>query len=210
MSRNFLFLLLSILLFLFSVFAYGKLLRAKEPSLGEIFAERKIESMENPKIVVDISKNALELFNGDELLKRYKVNLGRSEFLLKPQRGNYSTTPVGVFSICNSYGSEKYFKVYKLNYPDSARIILACKKGFISEKEKEELLKLKRYGCNIKFGREIFGPELRIHGFGKANFLLANLPFTFNWTDGSIALSNEDLKELSPYLKIGMKVIIKE
>jgi len=34
------------------------------------------------------------------------------------------------------------------------------------------------------------------------------LPFPFNWTNGSIAITNEDIDEISKFIKIGSPVKI--
>jgi hypothetical protein len=52
------------------------------------------------------------------------------------------------------------------------------------------------------------GGNIGIHGIGKLNFLFKNLPFVFNWTDGSIAISNEEIDELCGVIKKGTKVTI--
>ena len=50
--------------------------------------------------------------------------------------------------------------------------------------------------------------NIGIHGMGKYNFIFKNLPFIFNWTNGSIAVSDESIDELYPLVKIGTKVTI--
>jgi hypothetical protein len=50
--------------------------------------------------------------------------------------------------------------------------------------------------------------KIGIHGIGQLNFLFKNLPFVFNWTDGSIAISNEEIDELYGVIQKGTKVTI--
>lgn len=47
------------------------------------------------------------------------------------------------------------------------------------------------------------------YGIGRLNPIFKNLPFVYNWTDGSIALSNEDLDEILTVTKQGTQVVIK-
>ncbi len=208
MSKSFFSFFLSVLVFILFTLFYGKMLRLREPSLAEKLSEQKKEFVRNPKIVIHTARNLLDFSDGDLLLKRYKINLGHSDFALAKKENKYITTPHGVFAICDAYKSDKYFFVLVLDYPDSATIIKARKNGLISRKTAEEMLAKTKYGCNTKFDKKIFGPQITIHGFGKVDFLLGNLPFAFNWTDGSIALSDGDLEELLPYLKIGTKIRI--
>ncbi len=208
MLKSFGLLTVSVIIFFAVMLTYGNLLRCKETPLREVLEKKKIERIENPKIIVETENNTLKFFDGKNLIKKYNVDLGHSDFNLVKVRKNYCTTPKGIFSICKETNSEKFYKKFQLSYPDSFYIYEAEKLSLISKKKASTMLKNLRYGCSISFDKKIFGPKIYIHGFGKANFILKNLPFIFNWTNGSIALSNEDLDELSPYLNIGMKIII--
>jgi hypothetical protein len=53
------------------------------------------------------------------------------------------------------------------------------------------------------------GGNIGIQGIGEYNAIFKNLPFVFNWTDGSIAVSNEDIDEIYSVVKRGTKVVIK-
>ena len=208
MLKNFLFLGISVLLFLAIVLGYGSFLRQKEKRLSEILAEKNIEHISEPRIIVNTSSNLLALYNGNDLIKKYRISLGHSDFLLAKGTKKFITTPKGIFSVCDISRSNKYFISYSLTYPDSSYISEALRQGLISENAAAKMLELLNYGCSFDFNEKIFGPTLKIHGYGKGDFLLKNLPFVFNWSNGSIALSNEDITELKDYLKIGMKIII--
>ena len=53
------------------------------------------------------------------------------------------------------------------------------------------------------------GGNVGIHGLGRLNLFFENLPFVYNWTDGSIAISNENLDEILTVVRKGTKVVIK-
>ena len=55
----------------------------------------------------------------------------------------------------------------------------------------------------------MLGGEIGIHGIGRLNYIFKNLPFVYNWTNGSIAMSDEDIDELYSVVKLGTKVVIK-
>ncbi len=177
--------------------------------MEQILVEKGTEKIEKPKIVVKTGENFLYLYDGSQPVKKYKISLGRSDYLLAEKTEKYITTPIGKFSVCRVKESKKFFKIYKLDYPDSNAILKAANAGFLKKEETEKMLRQKQYGCNLQnVNKKIFGPELTIHGYGVMDIIFRNLPFTFNWTNGSIALSNDDLKELAPFLKIGTKIII--
>ena len=62
-------------------------------------------------------------------------------------------------------------------------------------------------GCT-KF-HNILGGDIGIHGIGELNYIFKNLPFVFNWTNGSIAMSNENIDEIYSVIKEGTEVVIK-
>ena len=82
------------------------------------------------------------------------------------------------------------------------------RKGWISQKEFNDI-KFQYYyeGCT-RFNK-ILGGNIGIHGIGELNYVFKNLPFVFNWTNGSIAMSNENIDELYSVIKIGTEVDIK-
>ena len=53
------------------------------------------------------------------------------------------------------------------------------------------------------------GGNVGIQGIGRLNFLFKYLPFNYNWTDGSVAISNENMDELYSVVKKGTRVVIK-
>ena len=55
----------------------------------------------------------------------------------------------------------------------------------------------------------VLGGNIGIHGIGRLNSIFKNLPFVYNWTDGSIALSNEDLDEILTVINTGTNIVIK-
>ena len=54
------------------------------------------------------------------------------------------------------------------------------------------------------------GGYIGIHGIGEETDQKLMIHNGFNWTDGCIALTNEQISELRKYVDIGTKVIIKE
>ena len=42
-----------------------------------------------------------------------------------------------------------------------------------------------------------------------AKYIFKNLPFVFNWTNGSIAMSDENIDEIHSVIREGTEVVIK-
>ena len=83
----------------------------------------------------------------------------------------------------------------------------ALKRGYINESEFDEIAAAyKNNDCPP--GKTKLGADIGIHGIGEYDFIFRNLPFTFNWTDGSVAVSNKNIDELCSVVKIGTPVKI--
>ncbi len=195
-----------IILFITGVIGYGVILNLRTVPIKELMAEKKIKKIDNPNIVIDRKEYTLSLFNDTTLIKTYKAYFGRNVQTPKVRVGDLST-PVGDYLICEIDSLYKYDKFIKLNYPNISDITEGLKKGIITQSQFDSLKsELNNGGCPT-LNTEL-GSNIGIHGLGRLNFLLKNLPFVYNWTNGSIAISNESIDEIYPLIKKGTKVVI--
>jgi murein L,D-transpeptidase YafK len=102
----------------------------------------------------------------------------------------------------------KYYKFIKINYPNLEDASEALRKSLITQKQFNQL-KFEFYYEECTNCQYSLGGEIGIHGIGRLNPIFKNLPFVYNWTDGSIALCNEDLDEILTVISEGTKVVIK-
>ena len=196
-----------IILFIAGVIGYGIILNLRTVPVKKLMAEKGIKKIDHPVIIVDRKEYALSLYNDTTLIKTYRAYFGRNVQLVKTRKGDLST-PVGEYIICEIDSVYKYDKFFRLNYPNISDISEGLKKGVITQQEFDTIRgELNSQGCP-KSGT-VLGGNIGIHGLGRLNFLLKNLPFVYNWTDGSIAISNESIDEIYPLVKKGTKVVIK-
>ena len=205
--RNVIYLIFAIVLFFFGVLVYGIILNLRDVPLSEAMLKNGFSEVKNPKLVVDRHNYTLGLYEEGILIKNYRISLGRSARTPKSRAGD-KATPVGVYKICKIDTVSKYHKFFQINYPDLEDATNALRKGWISQKEFNDI-KFQYYyeGCT-RFNK-ILGGNIGIHGIGELNYVFKNLPFVFNWTNGSIAMSNENIDELYSVIKIGTEVDIK-
>ena len=196
-----------IILFITGVIGYGIILNLRTVPVKELMAKKGIKKIDRPVIIVDRKEYALSLYDDTTLIKTYRAYFGRNVQSVKTRRGDLST-PVGDYKICEIDSVYKYDKFFKLNYPNISDISEGLKKGVITQQQFDTIKdELNQNGCpNV---RTILGGNVGIHGLGRLNFLLKNLPFVYNWTDGSIAISNESIEEIYPLVKEGTKVVVK-
>jgi murein L,D-transpeptidase YafK len=186
---------------------YGIILNSSEITLSEAMNNSGLEKLENVSIIVEKSKYALRLYSDTTLVKSYKVVFGKNEKQKKAYLNDLAT-PVGEYKICEVNDIDNYYKFMKLNYPNEIDAAEALKNGVIGRTEFIAISEAQKENrCSTQ--NTALGSNIGIHGIGKYNVIFKNLPFIFNWTNGSIALSNENIDELYSVVSAGTRVVIK-
>lgn len=185
---------------------YGVILNYREVTLEEAMAQKGITKIENPKLRVDRKNFRIELYSDGMLVKTYKAVFGKNNDLVKTSRDD-KVTPIGEYNICSLDSSIKYHKFLHLNYPNRNDAAEGLTRGYLTKDEFDAIMLTHRKNeCPPK--ETHLGSEIGIHGIGTYDVIFRNLPFSFNWTNGSIAVSNENVDELYKVLKIGTPVSI--
>lgn len=206
MLRNVLYISASIIIFFAGLICYGIILNSREVSLEDALKEKGITKIEDVFLKVDRKNYRIELYSNKTLIKIYKAVFGKNSSNIKTSADDL-VTPIGEYKICAIDTNSKYHKFLKLNYPNEKDATEALKRGYINEDECSAILEaLKRDDCPPASTR--LGSNIGIHGIGNYDFIFRNLPFTFNWTNGSIAVSNKNIDELYSVVKIGTPVKI--
>lgn len=205
--KNIIYLTFAIILFFFGVIVYGIVLNLRDVPLSEALLKNGYTEITNPKIVVDRHNYTLGIYEDSVLIKNYRVSFGKSLHTRKSRAGD-KATPVGVYKICKIYTTHKYYKFFQINYPNLEDGADALRKGLISQKEYNDI-KFDYYYEGCTGYQKVLGGNIGIHGIGELNYIFKNLPFVFNWTDGSIAMSNENIDEIYSVIKEGTEVVIK-
>jgi murein L,D-transpeptidase YafK len=196
-----------IVIFIFGIIIYGIIINNREITIGEAMRLKGFSKIGNPWILVERRNYSLSIYEDTVLIKNYRANFGRNINSPKCREGDYST-PVGEYRICSIDTVSKYHKFLYLNYPNLTDATEALRKGIISQKQYDNLSFEYYYGdCPEKVSS--LGGDIGIIGIGEYNGIFKNLPFVFNWTDGSISVSNEDIDEIYSVIKKGTKVVIK-
>jgi murein L,D-transpeptidase YafK len=193
-----------IILFLFGCIVYGIIINVREQTIDEAMNSNGITTLENVHIVIDQSSYSLSLFSDSILVKKYRAAFGRTR---SKSSSKERVTPIGTYKICDIDSSHIYGKFFRLNYPNLEDAENGLLKKRISQKEFDQL-KFEFYYGKCPNNKTSLGGNLGIHGMGKLDYLIKNLPFVFNWTDGSIAVSNQNVDELYKFINEGTVVVI--
>lgn len=142
------------------------------------------DDVAKPRIEVFKSKRELRFFDGERLVKTYRVALGTNPVPPKQREGD-KATPEGSYFICTKNPKSRFHLSLGISYPGPHDAERGYKAGLISAQERQAILDAHRNGTappwNTKLGGEIF-----VHGRGSKS----------DWTFGCIALDDSDIEEL--------------
>jgi murein L,D-transpeptidase YafK len=205
--RTAFFMTAGIIVFIIGVIIYGIIINSMEDSLEEKMLEKGFTELKDVNIIIDRRNFSLSIYEDTVLIKSYRISLGRHISVPKSRR-NDGATPVGEYKICSIDTAHKYYKFLKLNYPNLQDAMDALRKGVITQSQFDQI-KFEFYYEDCPKLESGLGGNIGIHGIGRLNYIFKNLPFVYNWTDGSIALKNESIDEILNITGKGTKVVIK-
>ena len=155
----------------------------------------KIE-IANPRLVVRKGERRVDLFDGDELVKRYKMVLGFSPDGDKETEGD-GRTPEGDFYVFAKNPKSKFHLSLGLSYPGREVAERGLKTGLISQQEYDEIVAALAES-RMPLQKTKLGGEIYIHGGGTKS----------DWTEGCVAMDNAEMTELFEAVLIGTRVTI--
>jgi hypothetical protein len=135
-------------------------------------------------IIVDKLAHVLQVYHKGQLLREFPVELGSNWLGHKRVRGDRAT-PEGQYFITKKVesGRSKYYKALAINYPNQTDL--------------EEFEAAQQRGEISRFAQ--IGGLIEIHGDGGKGV---------NWTEGCIALRNDDMDRLFSLVQVGTPVTI--
>jgi len=126
----------------------------------------------------------MSLLNGNKVVKTYKVALGGNPKGAKDRQGDHKT-PEGVYFVDAKKNNSQFYKALHLSYPNA--------------RDRE---RAKRLGVNP-------GGDVEIHGLGPKWGWIGARHRATDWTDGCIAVTNEEIDEIYPLIKISTPIEIR-
>jgi len=139
-------------------------------------------------LIVDKSDYELQVYDEEGWYATYPVVFGNKDLSDKLVEGDRKT-PEGSFKIISKRPHEKWHKMLMLDYPTKESL--------------DKFNQRKAQGLIPKGAKP--GGGIAIHGTWPNDNIVVD-DFT-NWTNGCIALKNDDLDELEVFLPIGTKVV---
>ena len=137
------------------------------------------------RLVLKKKERRLYAYYRDKVLRVYPVALGQNPQGHRKLPGD-KKTPEGIYAIRRKDEAGPYYKTLELSFPNAQDLLYAQEEG-----------------------RAIAGP-VGIHGLTKDTAFLGPTHRASDWTDGGIALSNEEIDELFTRTPLGVPVHIQE
>jgi murein L,D-transpeptidase YafK len=136
------------------------------------------------RIVVEKSKRVMRLMRGSEVLKTYRVALGGQPVGPKERQGDHKT-PEGSYVVDSKRPNSQFHHALHISYPGAADRDRARKLGVSP------------------------GGDVEIHGLGAKWGWVGAAHRQTDWTDGCIAVTNEEIDEIWPLVEVGTPVEIR-
>lgn len=162
--------------------------RAVSPTVPAAVSDSATRSLFDPRVRVDsilVEKAAhrLSLFQRGRVTRSYVVALGQQPVGDKVRRGDMRT-PEGRFTIEARNPQSRFHRALRISYPDAAHRERARKLGVSP------------------------GGDIMIHGLPPKQAWVGAAHRDFDWTEGCIALTNEEIEEIWSAVPIGTPIHI--
>ena len=160
------------------------------------------------QILISKKNHELIIEKAGEVVKKYHIASGKGGKGTKREQGD-SKTPQGVYRISKFKKSSRFHYFIQLDYPNLIDAWYGYKNKTIDAED------FKRIATAYK-NREAppqdtnLGGFIGIHGLGEQSEKKLTIHKEINWTEGCIALTNEEINDLRKFVDVGTPVIIKE
>jgi len=135
------------------------------------------------RIMIMKSMRTMTLESGGQPIKTYKVALGGQPVGAKQQQGDHKT-PEGEYFVDAKIAHSQFYMALHLSYPSA-----------------EDRARARKLGVNP-------GGDVEIHGLGKKYGWIGARHRLTDWTDGCIAVTNEEIEDIFRIVPVGTRVEI--
>jgi murein L,D-transpeptidase YafK len=120
------------------------------------------------RVIVQKANRRMELMRAGAVIASYKISLGLQPIGQKQREGDFRT-PEGTYRLTRRNAQSDFFLAVQVSYPEASDIAIARRKGWAP------------------------GGAIMVHGLPNILKYSRDRYLSTDWTDGCIALSNEDM-----------------
>jgi murein L,D-transpeptidase YafK len=162
------------------------------------------------KIVIFKERQVLELHMNGRDVKTYRVCLGLNPVGPKKITGD-KKTPEGQYFVCYKSAESSFHRFLGLSYPGIEDAQSGFENGLISAEKKDAIINSIRNRKAPPWDTAL-GGWVGIHGYPtdehKRQWVTLYYPKPDNWTDGCIAMWNNEIDEVFANVAVGTPVLI--
>jgi murein L,D-transpeptidase YafK len=153
---------------------------------------------------VDTSERKLYVMEGDEVLRTFEnISIGVNGATTAKYVGD-KKTPLGSYRVSRINDESRFHLFLGVDYPTTEQAAQAYKSDQISVTELEAIYLAHREGREPP-ATTALGGAIGIHGIGAGD---PEIHEAFNWTDGCVALTDQEIDELAQWVSLGTVVVI--
>jgi len=160
----------------------------------------------SPRIEIHKAKRSLALYCGEALKVRLKVALGGEPEGAKLRQGDHKT-PVGEYRVVTRNRRSRFHLFLGLSYPNIADAKRALGERRISRSHYQRVVLAITQGRRPPWNTAM-GGAIGIHGVGKRWGFLGSIHRASDWTDGCIAVTNDEIEKIWGMAPMGTRVSI--
>jgi len=156
-------------------------------------------------ILIETGKHSLSVMSGDRVLHAYsQISIGRNGVTTDKAVGD-NKTPLGNYRISGLRGDTVFHRFFVIDYPSLADAERAHASGRIDSANLAAIRRAHERGYDPPASTPL-GGNIGIHGIGEGD---PRIHEDYNWTDGCVALTNEQIDDLAKWIRPGMMVVIR-
>lgn len=155
-------------------------------------------------LLIDTYNLVLLVMEGDRITHSFNdISIGRYGAAYDKVQGD-NLTPLGTFRIGWITDKSRFHRFMGLNYPNADTAQRGYERGLIDDIQRRRIHQALNAG-QVPPQTTILGGMIGIHGTGQGDLEVHG---QFNWTNGCVALTNEEIDLLSKWVRIGTRVEI--
>ena len=156
-------------------------------------------------LLVDTQAHELSVMEGEEPIWTFnRIAIGRGGVTPSKLTQDHKT-PLGEFYITEIRKSDLFHVFMELSYPNTEHAKAARDAGRISEEEYWAIQRAAWSGLMPPQNTRL-GGHIGIHGVGRGDLRIHQ---RFDWTQGCIALTNQQIEQLRALIGTGARVVIR-
>jgi murein L,D-transpeptidase YafK len=154
---------------------------------------------------IDTANHTLYLMDGKQVVKVFeKIAIGKNG-VTSDKTVSDGKTPLGSYTIRWINDESRFHLFFGLDYPTPKHAVTAFMSDRISAAELETIYAAHERG-ELPSGSTDLGGAIGIHGVGHGDLRVHQ---NFDWTDGCVALTNEQIDELAQRIGLGTVVVVR-